>query len=106
MMAPARLADPLLLSPAQASERLGVGRSAIYQLVRAGRLRAVRPLSDAGELRFRDADLVAFAAALEAVDPAAIIRAGAEREPARAGTATRPGSGSTPGPARRRRRAA
>jgi excisionase family DNA binding protein len=107
-MAPARPADPLLLSPGQAGDRLGVGRSAIYHLVRAGRLRAVRPLSDTGELRFRDADLVAFVATLEAVDPAAIIRtAGAVDEPAAGGVAAAGrATGTTPSSPRRRRRAA
>lgn len=63
---------PLLLSPAEACERLGLARSSLYGLVRAGRIRAVRPLAAAGELRFRDADLIAFVDALEAVDPAAV----------------------------------
>ena len=76
-------AEPLLLSPGQAAERIGCGRSAIYSLVRLGRLRAVRPLSEGGELRFRDADLVAFVAALEAVDPAAVPAKVADERPAR-----------------------
>ena len=72
--------DPLLLSPDSACERLGVSRSSLYQLVREGRVRACRPLSGAGELRFRLADLVAFVEALEAVDPAAVpARVAAER---------------------------
>ena len=75
------IAEPLLLDPGQACERLGVARSSLYLLVRAGRLRAVRPLSDAGELRFRDTDLVAFVASLEAVDPAAVPAKVADERP-------------------------
>jgi excisionase family DNA binding protein len=89
------IAEPLLMDPAQACERLGVARSSLYQLVRAGRLRAVRPLSEAGELRFRDADLVAFVESLEAVDPAAVPARVAAEKPDR-----------TLAPARRRRRSA
>ncbi len=87
--------EPLLLSPALACERLGVSRSSLFGLARSGRLRAVRPLSEAGELRFRDADLVAFVASLEAVDPAAVPAKVAAERPARSLT-----------PARRRRRSA
>jgi hypothetical protein len=112
------MSEPLLLDPAGASERLGLGRTAVYQLVRMGRLAAVRPLAAAGELRFRDADLVRFVADLEAVDPAtmpALIeaerasnhKAGATRPPAGTPAGTGTGSGATPpGPSRHRRRAA
>jgi excisionase family DNA binding protein len=90
------MSEPLLLSPTAASERLGVGRSAIYQLVRAGRLRAVRPLALAGELRFRDADLVRFVTDLEAVDPATMPASVADETPARARLATAPRRRRTP----------
>jgi excisionase family DNA binding protein len=59
-----------LLSVDQASERLGVGRTGLYGLVKAGRLVAVRPL--AGELKFRAGDLASFVSALEPVDPETI----------------------------------
>jgi excisionase family DNA binding protein len=76
-------AEPLLLSPGQAAERIGCSRTSVFALVRSGRLRAVRPLSEAGELRFRDADLVAFVESLEAVDPAAVLAKVADERPTR-----------------------
>lgn len=86
-------AEPLLLDPGQACARLAVGRSSLYQLVRSGRLRAVRPLSEAGELRFRLTDLVAFVEALEAIDPEATpATVAAERPPRGLAPARRPGA--------------
>jgi excisionase family DNA binding protein len=36
------LTEPLLVSPRMAAPILGIGRDAVYELVREGRLRAVR----------------------------------------------------------------
>jgi excisionase family DNA binding protein len=55
------MTDPALLGPDAAAAWLGCSRSAMYRLVRDGRLVAVRPFR---ELRFRVADLEAFIAGL------------------------------------------
>jgi excisionase family DNA binding protein len=34
--------DRLLLRPAEAAERLGIGRTKVYELMRSGRLRSVK----------------------------------------------------------------
>jgi excisionase family DNA binding protein len=34
--------DRLLLRPAEAAERLGIGRTTVYELMRSGRLRSVK----------------------------------------------------------------
>jgi excisionase family DNA binding protein len=53
---------PALLSADEAAAWLGLSRSSLFRCVREGRLVAVRPFR---ELRFREADLAAFVAALE-----------------------------------------
>jgi excisionase family DNA binding protein len=58
--------EPALLRPDAASALLGCSRSALYRLVRQGRLAAVKPFGG-GELRFRVEDLAAFVASLEPV---------------------------------------
>lgn len=44
-----------------AAERLGVGRSAIYQLVSSGKLACYRMVSNAGKMKFKASDLDAYA---------------------------------------------
>jgi excisionase family DNA binding protein len=78
-----------LLSVDEAAGALSIGRSLVYDLIGAGLLRSVM----VGRRRLIPSGAIAD-----------YIRAGSEDVPARAGTATRPGSGSTPGPVRRRRR--
>ena len=53
--------DPLLLTPVQAAQALGVGRSTVYELMREQTLRSVRIGS---ARRIRVADLEAYVAGL------------------------------------------
>ena len=56
--------EKLLLSPVEAADQLGIGRSKIYELMRLGDLRSVKI---GGSRRITRAALAEFVASLEAM---------------------------------------
>lgn len=57
------MSDTRLLTPEDAAEQLAFSKAKVYELIRAGRLRAVR-LDDAAHWRVPDGAIVEFIASL------------------------------------------